>query len=293
MQTGPFAENARRDLDKAARGTVYAIHMSCGIVKGDPASVPINLIAVKRLGAAASVEVFDARREGERESLDRFAAFVASVERQDAGTTWVGWNFFGKVNFGLAFIRDRHRRLGGEPVDPANRLDLPEVLEALYGPDYIEHPRLPNLIRLNGLTEQGQLTGEGAAAAFAEGRFDDLRANTLRRTESVGKLYMLTAAGALKTAADAGAAGGAEHGSDGFERPVPVAEAAESIFKKAPKTLNAWARTGRRGAGPSPVERPEGVRGVVRVLRRHLNPGELARAEAVFDAAPDERTANA
>lgn len=98
--------------------------------------------------------------------------FVDYFERQPPGTKWLNWNMRDS-NYGFPAISHRHRVLGGSGNVPTedNCADLAVLMKGLYGYNYMPHPRLPNLVDLNGLSRQHFLTGQEEADAFTAKRY--------------------------------------------------------------------------------------------------------------------------
>lgn len=122
----------------------------------------------------------------ERESLVEFYQFLQRwLDKNSEGERFiVHWNMKGRL-YGFSALLERARaRLKtdekllafAEDFPPANLslVNLAETLQDIYGSDYCHHPRLPNLIHVNGLGHKGFLAGEAEAMAFDLGRYNRL-----------------------------------------------------------------------------------------------------------------------
>jgi hypothetical protein len=140
-------------------------------------------------------EIPDRRPELEREMLE---AFYASV-REAQGWRWLHWNM-ASVIFGFPALAQRFEALGGVPVAiPEKRvINLAETLKRALGDDYVPHPRLENLIRLNGLSEHDWLHLEELTAAARAQEFARMLRSLLRRVRCIGSIFELFAQNRLK-----------------------------------------------------------------------------------------------
>jgi len=89
------------------------------------------------------------------------------------------------------------------PVEiPTERLyDVSMLLVERYGANYIEHPRLRNLVKLNGFTDLNFLTGPEEAAAFADRNYSVVHQSTVRKVDCIGSILDRAVADRLKTRA--------------------------------------------------------------------------------------------
>ena len=170
-------------LNDAKRAII--IHYSCESFydRPDGSSPRITSIAVRNLASGqtssfsihqiaerlnVSHDEIEARyNELEKTMLEDFYKYVEA--RKDYH--WVHWNMR-NMNYGFAAIAHRCRVLGGQPVEIAeSRLcNLSQMLVALFGPDYVAHPRLTGLIEVNSITNTDFLTGADEADAFVKKR---------------------------------------------------------------------------------------------------------------------------
>ena len=111
----------------------------------------------------------------EKKMLDEFYNFIQKHENY----FWVHWNMK-NINYGFEAIAHRYRVLGGNPVHINNekKINLAQLLYDIYGPQYIDKPRLYNIIALNNINEIDLLNGEEEAKAFTMHANDNTAFNT-------------------------------------------------------------------------------------------------------------------
>src|SRR5262249_1155453 len=108
----------------------------------------LHLVAERR--GIPPIEIPGRRQELEREVWEEFYGLVRSAKNW----RWVHWNMVSVV-YGFPALAHRLQALGGTPAEiPQHRvINLAEALKRAFGDDYVPHPRLENLIRLNDLSE--------------------------------------------------------------------------------------------------------------------------------------------
>ena len=194
----PVAEQAQQRIQALASQLeqLLFIHYDCGLLEhATKEPVPIYCIVVQR-GDGSESTVFGTDGHDERQSLDDFAAFV----EQHADRIWVHWNMR-DAKFGFDAILRRHRHLGGKPakVPIKNRFDLAQALVEIHGDNYVAHPRLDNLLQVNGIVASDMLTTTEREEAWKEENIERLLASTLRRVRSIRSLFVLASTGELRT----------------------------------------------------------------------------------------------
>jgi hypothetical protein len=132
----------------------------------------------------------------ERLMLDEFYQFVDSHKRY----FWLHLNMR-DINYGFEAIAHRYSVLGGTsvPIDDSFKIDIGRLLVNLYGPNYINHPRMENLYKRNGITMIHFLTGEQEASAFDHQEYVKLHQSTLRKVENLQSVINRANEGDLKT----------------------------------------------------------------------------------------------
>lgn len=133
----------------------------------------------------------------EKMMLDSFFRFVSKKEDY----IWVHWNMR-DINYGFQAIEHRYEVLGGVPesiIQDNKKVDLAKIIIDIYGTNYIEHPRLPNIIKLNSISQKDFLTGEEEASAWRNKEYIKLHLSTLRKTDILVNLLQLIYENKLKT----------------------------------------------------------------------------------------------
>lgn len=197
---------AKRQLTKISenRNSVFVIHYSCeGFYDRPDGRTPrIVSIAVRNLETAETksfsvlqiaerdkelpIEDINARyEEFEKKMLEEFYDYAKSHRNH----TWLHWNMR-SIYYGFAALEHRHEVLGGEPfeIQEARRCNLAQVLDQLYGVDYIDHPHLENLIKENSITNLDFLSGEDEAKAFKNGKYAEMHRSTLRKVAVISDI---------------------------------------------------------------------------------------------------------
>jgi hypothetical protein len=142
-------------------------------------AVSFSLHTIAEYLGVSKEEVGLKYNEIERELLKQFYDFV--LERRDR--YWVHWNMRNVV-FGFEHIEHRFRVLNQKdpPIIPVeNRINLNDVLKRRYGSDYVDDPRMPTLMNLNGGLVQGFLTGKEESEAFAAKDFIRMHTSTIAK----------------------------------------------------------------------------------------------------------------
>ena len=135
----------------------------------------------------------------EMEMLESFFAHIANFQ----GMRFLHWNMRDS-NYGFQAIEHRYRSLCGQDVDiyvvdDALKFDLSRMLQDIYGLDYIDHPRLEQLLTKNEIVRRDFLNGKEEAAAFDNQQFGSLHRSTLRKVDVIGNIALLTHDRRLKT----------------------------------------------------------------------------------------------
>lgn len=193
---------------------VLVIHYSCETFydRVDGTSPRITSIAVLTLSSrqAHSFSIHQvAERKGfkieaiekhynklEKQMLDEFYNFV----KVHLDFTWLHWNMR-NINYGFPAIAHRYQVLGGDPVHihENNLEDLSNLFIDIFGPKYIQHPRLPSLIELNHVSKKEFLKGDEEAKAFEQKEYVKLHQSTLRKVDVLATLAGRLADGSIKT----------------------------------------------------------------------------------------------
>ncbi len=159
-------------------------------------SFSIHLLA--EIGRKSLSEIENDCDQLELEMLNTFYYFVEHHQQ----SKWLHWNMRDQ-NYGFEALAHRLRVLGGEPcaIAPIDLFDLARILVDWYGANYIENSRLEKLIDLNEITKTNFLKGEEEATAFKNKDYYKLHLSTLRKVESISKIFDKITDGTLKTKA--------------------------------------------------------------------------------------------
>ena len=132
----------------------------------------------------------------EKDMLDEYFDFIQNHSQKK----WIHINMR-NINFGFEAIKHRYRVLGGKPIeiDDDKKIDLAQLFTAIYGNNYIEHPKFESLYRLNRITLIGFLSGKEEAKAFEEGNYVALHQSTLRKVDCMAEVLSLAIENDLKT----------------------------------------------------------------------------------------------
>lgn len=132
----------------------------------------------------------------EKKLLDEFYDFVKRYSEYK----WIHWNMR-DTNYGFFAIDNRYRVLGGEPTEihVTYLIDLAKLVGDLFGPEYCKHPRLENLIKINGITSKEFLNGADEAEAFQNMELNKLHQSSLRKVDVLSNVVYRLADGSLKT----------------------------------------------------------------------------------------------
>jgi hypothetical protein len=193
---------------------VLIIHYACEDFANRPdgTSARITSIAVRHLNSAVT-ESFSVHLSAERLSipyteiksryddlekhmLQRFNDFVT----KHLSFTWMHWNMRDS-NYGFPAIYHRCRLYGIEPSEIPNTalFDLARTLVFIYGPSYIGHPRLQQLMEKNNISDLAFIPGADEPKAFEAGDYVSVHRSTLRKVDNFESIASRAHAGTLKT----------------------------------------------------------------------------------------------
>lgn len=205
---------ALRDL-RQHEPSLLAIHYSCQTLgDGNEGLSPrITSIAVLHLHSASmhsfSIHLL-AERSGvqrvdipaqydilEGEMLKQFYAFVQS--RSEA--YWLHWNM-SNINFGFEAIAHRYSVLTKQTapqIADSRRFNLSTLIAGIYGPNYVDDPKMAKLMEVNGGRPRDFLTGAEEAQAFELQEYIKLHKSTMAKVYWFQSTYKLLQARKLKT----------------------------------------------------------------------------------------------
>lgn len=188
--------------------------------------------------------------EAEKTVLDAFYGFVS---RNLNSTYWLHWNMR-NATFGFAALENRHRLLGGAPIDvpEGQRLDLAGRMIDLYGDNYAApENRLPSLAARNGLPTKHLIDGAEQAVALARRDYARVDRSLLNRIDILFAVAIKAHESTLKTHAGPFDALGGAAGLIPWlkENPVIVACAvAAPVLGAVAAALKVWAVFSGQGA---------------------------------------------
>lgn len=134
----------------------------------------------------------------EKEILERFYEFV----RDRREKYWVHWNMK-NITYGFEHLALRYHKLSGaEPphIPVEVRLDLNDVLKERHGSDFVERPRMKNLMLLQGPLDGRFLEGAQEADCFAKQEFIRMHNSTISKVEFFRHVIDMSIKGKLRTA---------------------------------------------------------------------------------------------
>lgn len=193
---------------------VVIIHYSCESFydRPDGSSPRITSIAVRNL-EARQTKSFSIHQVAERKGysasaleqhynqleklmLDEFYDYV----NRHSSHIWLHWNMR-DINYGFPAIAHRYQVLQGNPeeINESKLVDLSPLLIAIYGVEYIQHPRLKNLVDRNHIAHKDLLDGKAEAEAFINKEYVKLHQSTLRKVDTFANIVERAADGSLKT----------------------------------------------------------------------------------------------
>lgn len=94
---------------------------------------------------------------------------------------WLHWNMT-NINFGFETIEHRYRVLTGKnppKVEDSKKYNLSSLISAVYGKNYVDHPRMTKLMELNGGKNRDFLTGVEEVEAFTRKEYIKLHKSTM------------------------------------------------------------------------------------------------------------------
>lgn len=185
------------------KDNLLIIHYSCESFYGieDGRTPRITSIAIRHFSSTQSTSfsihktaekkniAFDKIEEHydelEKETLDEYMKFV----KNHAHCHWLHWNMR-DMNYGFKAIEHRYSVLTGKPVviEDTKKYDLGKKMKEIFSENYAEHPRLENIVKMNGITSHNFLVGNLEADAFDKKEFVKLHQSTLRKVDAMQEL---------------------------------------------------------------------------------------------------------
>ena len=193
----------------------YIVHYSCQSLNDDNEGLSprITSIGVTHFATEQTVsfsthavaEEMGILREDVQENFDQveekllrdFYGFVR--DRRDK--FWVHWNMR-NLTYGFEHLEHRYRILGGTdaaviPVE--RRINLNDMLARKYGANFAAHPKMKNLMEINGGVHRHFLSGEEELQAFGNNEFIRMHNSTLCKLGFFSHAIRKALTGKLKT----------------------------------------------------------------------------------------------
>lgn len=135
----------------------------------------------------------------EKTMLEKFFQFA----RNKHTSIWLHWNMR-NIHYGFEtlFHRGRAKRISESNIPnipDERRYNLSDIIIQKYGRDCVEHPRMLNLMQLNGGEPRGFLSGEDEVQAFTNKEFVKLHESNLSKVGWFCKIFQLLLDNKVKT----------------------------------------------------------------------------------------------
>jgi hypothetical protein len=140
-------------------------------------SFSLHLVAEKK--GISREEIPDNFDKLESEMLGEFYEFVSS--HSDA--VWVHWNM-SNINYGFEVLEHRYEVLTKKQatkIADVRRKNLSSIITSKYGRKCVDHPRMENLMKVNGGVPRDFLSGEDEVQAFDAKEFLRLHKSTMTK----------------------------------------------------------------------------------------------------------------
>jgi hypothetical protein len=140
------------------------------------------------------VERFD---DIEKALLEEFYEFVQG----HTGDLWLHWNMV-NIHYGFETISHRYHVLTGRnapSIDVDNRINIADVLEGIYGRDYVGVPNMQKLMEINGGQRRDFVLGKDEVELFKQGEYARLHASTASKVRFFSQVLDLTLDRKLRT----------------------------------------------------------------------------------------------
>lgn len=135
--------------------------------------------------------------EIERGLLEEFYQFVQG----HTGDLWVHWNM-ANIHYGFETLAHRYYILTGRnapSIDMDNRINLADLLQSIYGRDYVSTPHMQKLMEVNGGIRRDFVLGKDEVDLFKQGEYARLHASTTCKVKFFSDVLELAIDRKLKT----------------------------------------------------------------------------------------------
>lgn len=190
------------------------IHYSCESFYGSGAlhTPRITSIAVRNYATAQtdSFSIYGTaeKRHVEMSKIEERYDFLEKMMLKDffdyakshSNYIWIHWSMR-DANYGFKALEHRYAVLSGRPfeIPDSNKIDLSRLLIDCYGAAYADHPRMQNLLAINGIEAKDYLGGAQEAQAFEDKEYSKLNLSTLRKVDLFASILNRAINGTLKT----------------------------------------------------------------------------------------------
>ncbi len=151
--------------------SIAVLHLGSGTMH----SFSIHLIAeIKKIDRDQIENHYD---ELEAEMLSNFYSFVK--DHQDHN--WLHWNM-SNINYGFETIEHRYRVLTDKfppKINDSKKYNLSSLISGIYGNHYVDDPKMPKLMDLNGGKHRDFLNGKEEVEAFEKKEYIKLHKSTM------------------------------------------------------------------------------------------------------------------
>ncbi|MDJ0615423.1 MAG: hypothetical protein QNJ63_01545 [Calothrix sp. MO_192.B10] len=133
----------------------------------------------------------------EKKMLSKFYEFV----RRHNNYNWLHWNMK-TVNYGFEAIAHRYKILSSKDapnIPESKKFNLSSLILEIYGDNCVDHPRMIELMKINGGVHRSFLSGKDEVEAFRNKEYLKLHKSTLCKVNWFRKIFTLLIEGKLKT----------------------------------------------------------------------------------------------
>lgn len=211
------SEDALHELEKCwnNKQNAWIIHYACTDFNDPVLSARITCIAMRPL-SETSTKTFSIIDEAQKIQLEPsqitkhfdilecnmlsvFFEFVQKLHHP----VWLHWNMR-DAKYGFEAITNRYRYLSSKSINDVfnKKIDIADYLKSIYGYDYVAHPRLQSICKINNISLLDFITGDEEASAFQNGEYNKILNSTLRKINCIHSLVQMCATGVLKTKQD-------------------------------------------------------------------------------------------
>lgn len=124
----------------------------------------------------------------EKTILEDFFEYI----KNDCNAIYINWNMR-DAQYGFEALVNRYHYFMNEypkyKVPPNQQINLAKLLEEYYGMNYVDDPKLKNIIKLNPILESPDfLEGEKEAKAFKDGNYNDILKSNLSKVRLINNI---------------------------------------------------------------------------------------------------------